>query len=274
MLIVCVAVLTVGLNHFISRQGTWPFAISWDSYGYYLYLPAQYPYADNDAFAFTEAHRKDYKVSSTIYQISTHDGETLPIYTIGMAMLYSPGYIVGHVLAVLTDQPQDGLSLPYQWSVIVWSWIVAFIGLLFLRKLLRLYFCDNVVAVTILTIGLGTNLFNYWSHEPTLTHAWLFTCYAVLLYLITRWYSRPKLSTSVALGALAAWIALIRPSEAILILLFALYGIEERGGLMGQLGYWHKHRRHLATIIVAGLTVVSIQVIYWYAYSGKLWHNA
>jgi hypothetical protein len=274
IIVVWLSVLTVSLSHFVNHQGKQPFAISWDSYGYYLYLPATYPYGDHEDYAFTELHRDQYKVSSNIYQISTHDGETLPIYTIGMAILYSPGYVVGHAIAVALDHPQDGLSLPYQWSLIVWGWVIAFIGLYFLRKLLLQLYDDPTVACTIVTIGLGTNLFNYWSYEPMLTHGWLFSCYTVLLYLTSRWYAEPTTKRSIAVGGLAALMALIRPSEAILVLLFALYGAASRGGIVAQGRYWLKHHRHLLTLVLTGLLAVSVQVLYWYVNSGKLWHNA
>ena len=65
--------------------------------------------------------------------------------TIGMSIMYSPSFIVGHILAEYSGEKKNGYSEPYRWSIRWGSIIYCILGLLFCRKCLLLFFEDIIV---------------------------------------------------------------------------------------------------------------------------------
>lgn len=251
-------------------------AISWDVYGYYLYLPALFNFHDVDTYQFTLQHLEQYQIAhGGVYQVSEHDGQMLPTYTIGMAVLYLPFFLAGNILAGLTSYAQDGLSAPYQWSIIVGSWVYCLLGLWYLRKLLLLLdIRDTVVGMVLLAVGLGSNYFLYVAIESGMPHSWLFSLYSVLLYYAVKWHHAPRYKYSMVIGLLAALIALARPSECILILLFGLYGIGYQYSVKEKVQHYLANWKPLLLIVLVGAVLASIQVWFWYVTAGKFLHNS
>lgn len=270
------AIILASVCYHFTQWDTHINALSWDVYGYYLYLPGIFNFHDLDSYQFTLQHLEQYKIAhSGVYQVSEHDGEMLPTYTIGMALLYLPFYIVGNILAYFTNYAQDGLSAPYQWSIIVGSWVYSLLGLWYLRKvLLALNIRDTVVALVLLAVGIGSNYFHYAAVESGMPHAWVFSLYAVLLYFIVLWHNTPTVRYSIMIGVVSALIALARPSEGILILLFGLYGVGYRYRVLEKIQYYFSHWKRVLLIIASGVAIVSIQVVFWYVTAGKFLHNS
>ena len=163
-------------------------AINWDGYGYYAYLPGIFIYGDVENYAFAEQHFEDYDVSSDIYQLNpTENGGRFPIYNIGLAVIWTPAFLITHGIVSATGiAPADGMSYPYQLMVVLMGLLFAFLGLLYLRRFLALYFSDFVVGLTLLAVGLGTNIFYYIVEKPDMTHGYLFALYAVFLYIFAK----------------------------------------------------------------------------------------
>ncbi|MFK8163807.1 MAG: hypothetical protein AB8H12_15280, partial [Lewinella sp.] len=162
--------------------------INWDGYGYYAYLPGAFVYGDIKEYAFAEDHFATYEVSSDIYQLMEVDnGSRFPIYNIGLAVVWTPAFLITHGITAITGMaPADGMSYPYQLMVLLMMLLFAFLGLLYLKRFLALFFPDAVVALVLLGIGLGTNLFYYTVENPDMTHGYLFAFYAMFLYAFAR----------------------------------------------------------------------------------------
>lgn len=250
--------------------------LSWDVYGYYLYLPGLFIFHDVDTYQFTTHHLEHYQIAhSRVYQVLEYDGQMLPTYTLGMALLYLPFYLIGNMIAACSSYAQDGLSAPYQWSIVVGSWLYCLLGLHYLRKvLLPLGMRDAVVSVVLVAVGLGTNYFHYAAFESGMPHSWLFALYAVLLYHIVLWHNTPTYKYSIIIGVVSALLALARPSEGILILLFLLYGLGSKYGLRQKMELYISTAKPLLTLIGTGTLLVSVQVLFWYLTAGKLLHNS
>ena len=216
--------------------------ITWDVYGYYLYLPAVFIYHDTRQYNFATEHLKNYEMSSNLYQLKPVSGKVLaPGYTMGLAILWLPFFLLAHVFAVTTHlYPADGLSFPYQLSIIIASWFYAVMGLWFLRKALLGFFSDNVAAVTIIAIVLGTNYFHYACFESGMPHAPLFSLYALLVYLIARWYEKPTMLLSIQIGVVIALACLSRPSELVIVLFFIFFGLESLSAFRQRLRFMWK----------------------------------
>src|SRR6185436_802359 len=69
--------------------------------------------------------------------------------TMGWALMNVPFFLMAHLLATPLNYPADGFSLPYQFAICFATLFYACAALLLLRKILRLYFSEAVVSITV-----------------------------------------------------------------------------------------------------------------------------
>lgn len=239
--------------------------ITWDVYGYYLYLPALLKYGDTSQYAFTLEHLAQYKVSEQIYQVTEWNGYKAPIYTIGMALIYLPFYLIADLIAQLIPSVSaDGLSAIYQWSIVVGSWVYTGVGLFFSDKILRLLKVSELsIFLTLSVIFLGTNYFHYATYENGMPHHFLFALYTILIYCTIKWHSDAKFKYIIGGAVSIALLCLARPSELISVLIPGFYGIY--GGLSWLIKAQRikKYFFHILVMISIGLALVFIQMLFW-----------
>lgn len=193
--------------------------IASDVIDYYGYLPATFIFKD------LGVDKAETIEGGTFYTFRLPNGNNIFKMTMGMAMVYLPFFIVGHITAHLLDYPIDGFSDPYRLALLIGGLLYYSLGLLFLRKILLRTFSDKLTAITLVTIGLGTNLFYYASDEGTMSHVYNFALITIFLWHTIRWHEEPSPLRLLFLGILGGWITLIRPSNIIILLIFFLYGI-------------------------------------------------
>ena len=258
----------------VFRGIAWPTkSLTWDVFGYYLYLPATIIHDDpglKDAGWLDEV-MDTYAPSSTLYQlVSGDDGNRVIKYTSGLALLYSPFFFAAHWLAPVLGYPPDGFSLPYQLILSLGGIIWAIFGLIMLRKVLLRLFDDKITSFTLLGIVLGTNYFQLAAFDGTLlSHNYLFTLYALLFFTTIRWHERPSYTKAFLLGLTCGLIALIRPSEIICVLIPLLWN----AGSWRQFTFRFKvikiNLYYVLAFMVPALLVGSIQLWYWKSVSGE-----
>jgi hypothetical protein len=107
-------------------------------------------------------------------------------YPIGLALIYMPFFFIGHIWALLSGYPADGFSFPYQFCIAFGSISIAIAGLAIMRKVLLRYFSDIVVCMTLIALVLGTNYFNYATTDGAMPHNYVFTVFALIIYLSIR----------------------------------------------------------------------------------------
>ncbi len=249
--------------------------ITWDVYGYYLYLPAIFIYNDVVRYDFTADHFSEYAISGNFYQLNEREnGMKAPIYTMGMALLYSPFFGVAHAYARWSDRfPADGLSQPYQIAIIAGALVYIWLGLWLLQRVLRRYFSEEATMAVLFAIVLGTNYFHYAAFEPGMPHHFSFTLYAAILYFIVRWHDRPGFANSLMLGLLFGLNCLARPSEVVGALLFLGYGLGAGFTPGGKLKFLLRQRRRIGLILLAGLLTISPQLLFWKMTLGEWIYN-
>ena len=108
--------------------------LSYDVYGYYLYLPLTFIYGDlgmqNPDLVFELMER--YHSSGVFYQGHlTESGNYVMKYTMGQSILYAPFFFIGHLITHLTSYPSDGFSKPYEISIFIGGIVYTLIGLYF-----------------------------------------------------------------------------------------------------------------------------------------------
>lgn len=247
--------------------------LTWDVFGYYLYLPAAFIHDDvalRDR-AWLDEVTRTYTPSATIYQlVDGPDGARVIKYSSGMALLYAPGFLLAHLLAEPLGYPADGFSPPYQIAVASGCLAFALLGLVLFRHVLLHFFDDRWTAIVLLLIGFGTNWFQLTAWDGTLlTHSALFTLYAWLMLATIRWHQRPTWAQAIQIGVALGVITLIRPSELVAVLIPLMWGLHAAVDRRAKWNAIAAHPLHLLVAAAFFALAVSPQLLYWKATTGQ-----
>ncbi len=248
--------------------------LSWDSSGYYFYLPAFFIYNDPLHLSFAPYILETYQPTSYFYQAyKLPDGNWVMSYTMGVAMLQLPFFIIAHLIALLAGFPTDGFSIPYQFMMYVSGVFYSFLGVIFLNKALRNFVSNTIANWVICLLVLGTHWLYYATIENGMTHCYLFAGYAVLIYNTIAWHWHQRFNNLLWIAISLAFIALIRPTEAVAIIIPALWNVYSLQSLKSKLSLL---RNNLSKIITAALSACFIllpQILYWKYATGKYFFN-
>jgi hypothetical protein len=243
--------------------------ISYDAAGYYLYLPSVF-YDD-----LGKQNNKDYIVDKyNPFGCSFDDankkanGNYILKYTCGVAILEFPAFAVAHFFSKIFHFPTDGFSLPYQICINFWSIFFGIFGLWILRKTLLNYFSDSAVAGTLFILCIASNLYNFIAFSGNMSHSYLFTLYALLLFYTDSFYKNPAAFKSILLGIVAGFIVLIRPTEIICIVIVIAWNISTKEDVKNRFLFFRQHFTKLLYFAIAAVFIGSIQLVYWKIYSG------
>ena len=244
--------------------------LSWDVFGYYLYLPARFVFDDLERLEFRKYVFENYTPAGDFHHaVEQPDGKMVMKYPIGMSILYFPSFLMGHLYAHLSDYPVDGFSWPYQFFIHMGSILYAVLGLILLRKILLRYYSDLATALTLGIIVLATNYFNYVSYDGAMTHNHLFTLYAVIIWLTISWHEKPNIKTAGLLGAVIGLATIVRPVELLSILIPVFWNVYDKDSLLAK---WDLIKKHWKHVMVAGVLLCAvgfIQMQYWFLHSGQ-----
>ena len=227
---------------------------------YYEYLPAAFIYKDL-SLSFTSENPEFFK--DKIWKITTGNGKAVSKMTMGLAVLYSPFFLAGHAISSFTGYPADGYSVPYRVALVISSIIYAGLGFIFLIKLLRKYFGRSAIAITILVIGLGTNLYYYTTLEPTMSHSYNFFLFAVFIYLVDVWTEKQSWLSTIFLGLTGGLIILVRPTNGIIFLILPLWKVDSYAALKERTGLFLTNFLKLGTLALLVVLVFLPQLFYW-----------
>lgn len=242
--------------------------LSWDVFGYYLYLPLSFIHHNLDLHdvAMLKGLVTKYQSSSTLYQAyETQNGHWVLRYPMGLAILYLPFFLAGHVVALCSSYTADGFSMPYQFAILTAGVFYSILGLYVLRINLKRYFNDRIVAIGILCITFGTNyLWHVGFHgSNAMSHNYLFSLYALLIHFTIRLYDRFDYRRMTFVAIISALILLCRPSELVCLLIPALWGINSTEGLKSRFALWFGNIRVLFLGALLMFIIGSFQLIYW-----------
>jgi len=246
-----------------------------DGYSYYVYLPAWFLYHDSSLNAVARdccggefpAFTAIIRWPGTRRWVNAHP--------IGVAILQTPFFLVGHGLTKWSNLSPDGFTFYYQHAAGLAGVFWAIAGLFVLRRLLLRYFSETVTAATLLALLVGTNLYHYATYDSSYSHAYSFFLFASFLYVTDRWWDSrleplpvvvrhaPHGSLSMLLGLLAGLIVLTRHTNALLLLIVPLYGVTDAASLRAAINTLASRRRELAMIAgVCGLVLLPQLLIY------------
>lgn len=246
--------------------------ISWDVFGYYLYLPATFIH--NDPFLssidWIKQVNEQYNLASTLYMISSNDdGVPMYFFLMGTAIIYLPFFLLGHLTAWITCVPMDGFTWPYQFTMVIGGIIYTCIGLVYLRKILTYFFSDKLTAFLLLLMVFGTNYIHHLTLKNLETVNILFMLSSILIWKTIQWHINFKKRDLYKIGLIIGLIFLIKPTETLIILFPLLFGIYSKETLKNK---WELIKSHKKSLMIAGSLVLLVllpQMIYWLKLTGK-----
>lgn len=173
----------------------WHPFIAGDGLGYYAYLPAKFIHNDPnlDFKWFNRVHNANYVYSSFDNPednlLVAYQGKRINKYYQGLSFLWMPFFVAGHIVAKLFHFNPDGFSPPYQYAMGFASLFYLLLGLWLLYRFLLFLFNNQSAALfAVLSIFLGTFLFNYSLFANTLSHLYSFTFVTGFLFFISRFF--------------------------------------------------------------------------------------
>jgi len=154
----------------------------------------------------------------------TPTGHAQSAWTIGPAIVWSPFFLVGHVVATRLHASgavvsTDGTSFPYRQAVCVAGLFYGLLGCWFAYRVIRRLwpppFAGAIVALTVC----GSFMLWYIVAEPTMTHAPSMAAVAGFVWLWIATRDHRTLGSWALLGLLAGLMALIRWQNSLFMIL-------------------------------------------------------
>lgn len=274
-----ISIISTGLVYALHFNGP---PIRSDGLGYYVYLPSIFVYNDISMNKFIDAYSKHYNDTPTDYWNGVYkyenSGNYLDKYPVGVAVMSLPFFLLAHfgtlIISNFSGIPPNGFTDPLYHAAQSFSGLFyALLGLLILKRILDKYFSSKSVYLTLIAVTFGTNLFHYFTYDAVFSHPYSFFLFTLFIYLTIKWYSNPNKINSILIGITTGLITIVRPTNLVIVLFFLLFGlgsrntftqIQERISL-----YFYKYKK-IILIITSALLVLSIQILYWYLITGRL----
>jgi hypothetical protein len=225
---------------------------------YYSFLVAQFIHHD---LTFHFPH--------TYWLMPTPIGEMVPKVTMGIALLNIPFFVLADNIAYVFNYETLGYSAPYAWCIHFGAIFYVLIGLCYLRKTLLLFFNEWITALTLLSILFATNLFYYTYRETEMPHSYLFFLFSVFMYHVIKWHHVNKIRHLYFFCFTAGFIALIRPTEALILLIPLLYQVTSFKLLKEKFLILLNLKWKLVIAIFIFLSPIIPQLIFWKIQTGQ-----
>lgn len=253
----------------VSKWKTHKSVIQHDITYYYAYLPTLFIYKDISLSFFNTNHDA---LGRGFFPKATPTGKKVILTTYGMALLYSPFFFIAHVLAAPLGFEVNGLTAPYQMALQFSSLFYFAVGLFFMRKILMKYFSDKVIALVMLATVFGSNLFWYVTGEAAMSHAYSFCLITLFLFVTDKWVDKISVWSTIQLGFLVGLIALIRPTNIVIVVLLVLWKVSSFADLKDRFFMLLKHWHYVLLMILFSFFVWMPQLYYWKLVSGQYFY--
>lgn len=238
---------------------------SWDVANYYSYLPA---FFTNSGSFELKTECPSFKVD--YMPILPRDSLHIPKTTYGMALFYSPFFALGYKIAYNQQDPLDGFSEAFattlHWGMIFYS----ILGLLLLRNFLIKFFTEKVITITLIILFFGTALFYYSLSQPEMPHSSLFFLFSAFLLSTYHWYLNQTIGRSLLIGFLIGLIALIRPTDLMIGLVFLFWPTEGCLSFKDKMMFLLKRYKLILVMASSALLMWVPQMLFWKARTGHL----
>ena len=222
-------IIIVAASFFFSErygkyEGRWLNTISGDGFGYYAYLNAVFlPSGFDFDMEKDGLHYGKYPVHPYDLLAFDADSSRYTKYFPGTAILMSPFYLTGAMLAYVSGEDVDGFSPPFQYMVLFSTLFYLLFSLVLLTKLLRTFnLSDTDILFILLPIAIGTNAINYVWNEASYSHVYVFFSVSGFLYCMRLFFIQPRYSSFLWAAAFLGLGIIIRPTSVLAALAIPL----------------------------------------------------
>ncbi len=240
-----------------------------DVKAYYGYLPAKFIFDDMHLNYLSNPEYKPY-VGSRVWTGFTEDKKPIFKVSYGMSFFYSPFFAIAHYYASHSDKYDAyGYSKPYRKAVQFASIFYFIVSIILLRKILRRYFGAIVTGISLVVIVFATNLYYYSTSEAAMSHLYSFFLINLFIFLLLRWLDKQSFLNAVFIGLTVGFITLVRPTNAIISLLFLFLGVHSKDAFVSRIHLLLKNWKSILLMIVLAVVVWIPQSLYWHEITGK-----
>jgi len=234
--------------HEILRHGS-------DPLGYYQFLPALLGTHTFDALPWS---------------VGLENGRSLSVFSIGVALLQAPFFMGAMVSAAISGQPVDGYSCPFVWARLVAAAFYLALGCVLTFHVLRRWFPLHIALLTPVVLFVTTNLWFYTGYDAGMSHVYAFFLFAWLLHLTVGMVATPSGPRLFGLFVCATLIVLVRPLNAIALLVPLLFGTPLRQALPTRWAWIKAFPGAAIAGLLAALVLLAPQLAYWHHVTGDL----
>lgn len=247
----------------------------WDAFGYYMYLPSIFVYHDATELKWLPEMDKKYSLSGGwVYQANKYkNGNYVFKYLGGVAILETPLFLIGHIIAKTCHYEADGFSPPYQYALGYGVLLYCLLSVLLLRKILLKYLSDLTTAITLLLVMLATNIIQYVAIDSAQSHGLIFPLYALMLYFTIKWHEKPKAYTACAIGFIIGLASITRPTDGIILFIPLLWGTQSKESAKEKWNTVKQHKKHVWYALLFMFLGVLPQLVYWQIATGFFVYN-
>jgi hypothetical protein len=263
LIIMCLFVLTQLVDSPWSRNDG---VVKSDIRGYYAYLPALFIHND---LKLDDVTVYEGEGPLKIWFNTSENGIRYIKYPMGTAILYAPFFGLAHVYAGVTSEAQDGFSTPYMFALSMSALFYLLLALVFLRKILRIYFSETVTALTIVVVFIGTNAGNYFTFDAGFSHSYSFSVITFFIYGVIKWTETMRYKYVLWVGISAGLMTLIRPIDIVFILFIPLLFVRSWDDFKERWRLFYRQRTQLLVMLLVATVCVMPQLIYFKYISGE-----
>ncbi len=243
--------------------------INSDGKVYYGYLTAIFIYHDF-TYSFIPEYEKEYYTTDQAHwkEFRTPvDGRVVNKGFPGLAVLFLPFFLIGHLLTLLLGFPPDGYSIIYQYAMGFCALFYFWAGFRMLRLLLRQFrFGESLIAGILVLIALGTNIIYYTLKEGTMGHVYSFALIGAFLLMTMKAVHNFRRRYIVTAALLLGLIAIIRPTNALIILLVPFLAGSGSGFM--KLIKNTLSKKNVIPVVLAAMIFPFMAMLLWYLQSG------
>lgn len=204
------------------------------------------------------------------WTIGYGEGKTLSVFTCGVAILWSPFFLMAHLISIFFGLDTGGYANMYYGFMLIAGIVYTYIGLVFMYKFLREFFDHKVSLITTALFFLATNVFFYSVLLGAgMAHVYSFSMIVIYIYFTHQFFKENTKKRLILLGVPFALAVLIRPTNIISGLYFFLYGVSSIDTFKERIAFWIKNYWAIAGLFIIGVIVFIPQMAYWHYVTGK-----
>ena len=271
LLLCCVFIIGQRCSNITNKE------ISWDVLGYYTYLPATLIHDDFllEDISWLKKEVAERDLTGTLYFISENkEGKPMYFFMMGMALFFLPWFLIGHAIALGFDFPPNGFSPPYVYALVTGALFYTLAGAYVLREILKKFFKDQLVALLLVIIYLGTNTVHHLIAKNLETVNVLFLLSAIVIWNTLKWHETFKAKNLFAIGVSIGLMILVKPSEILIGLFPLLYGVTSIRSLKEKASLIARYRIGFLATIAIGVLILLPQMFYWHQLTGQFIYDS